>query len=169
VARAGWLGPHRLKRGGLNIASWAKFADASPRLAERGAGLLGVGVAYIATTAQDKSARVHPFTPLIGGGRLLAFIARHTVKYGNLIRDPRYAIHAMLGKDDEEFMIIGRAVVSADWATSMLAAVEARKINMTSSNHVPFEFMIDRVHWAVWEGLGTPDIRRRAERWQAPD
>ena len=73
----------------------------------------------------------------------------------------------MLGKDDEEFMIIGRAVVSDDWATRMQAAIEARKINMTSQRPRPFEFMIERVHWAIWEGLGTPDIRRRAERWQA--
>jgi len=51
----------------------------------------------------------------------------------------------------------------------MQAAVEARKINMTSRNHVPFEFMVERVHWAIWEGLGTPDIRRRAERWEADD
>ena len=151
------------------IASWAEFAAAAPDLAERGTRLLVVGVAYIATTAKDGSARVHPFTPLIGGGRMLSFIARHTVKYGNLVRDPRCAIHAMPGEDDEEFMIIGCAVVCDDWATSMLAAVEARKINMTSSNHVPFEFMIERVHWAIWEGLGTSDIRRRAERWQAPD
>jgi len=150
------------------VATWGEFASAAPGLAERGARRLGIGVAYIATTAKDGSPRVHPFTPLIGSGRLLAFIARHTVKYRNLLRDPRYAIHAMIGKDDEEFMIIGRAVVSDDWATSMLAAVEARKISMTSSNHVPFEFMIERVHWAVWEGLGTPHIRRRAERWQAP-
>ena len=162
-------GPHRRERRGVTITTWGDFADASPRLAERGARLLGVGVAYIATTAQDRSARVHPFTPLIGGGRLLAFIATHTAKYGNLLLDSRCAIHAILGKDDEEFMIIGRAVVSDDWATSMQAAVEARKIKMTSRDHVPFEFMIERVHWAVWEGLGTPDIRRRAERWQAPD
>src|SRR3990170_5388412 len=134
------------------MATWGEFADAAPGLAERGARRLGVGVAYIATTAKDGSPRVHPFTPLIGGGRLLAFIAKHTVKYHNLHRDPRYAIHAMIGKDDEEFMIIGRAVVSDDWATSMQAAVEARKINMTSRDHVPFEFLIDRVHWAVWEG-----------------
>ncbi len=150
------------------LVPWGEFADAAPGLAERGARLFGVGVAYIATTAKDSSPRVHPFTPLMGYRRLLAFIGKHTVKYGNLLRDPDYAIHAMLGKDDEEFMIIGRAVVSDDWATSMLAAVEARKINMTSRNHVPFEFMIERVHWAVWEGLGTPDIRRRSERWQAP-
>ena len=149
------------------LVPWGEFAYAAPGLAERGARLFGEGVAYIATTAKDSSPRVHPFTPLIGGGRLLAFIGERTVKYDNLLRDPRCAIHAMIGNDDEEFMIIGRAVVSDNWATNMLAAVEARKINMTSRNHVPFEFMIQRVHWAVWKGLGTPDIRRRAERWQA--
>jgi len=151
------------------MVTWGEFARAAPSLAERGSRRLAVGVAYIATTAKDGSPRVHPFTPLIGGGRLLAFIGKHTVKYGNLLRDPRYGIHAVLGKDDEEFMIIGRGIVCDDWSTSIQAAVEARKINMTSRDHVPFEFMIERVHWAVWEGLGTPDIRRRSERWQAPD
>jgi hypothetical protein len=144
---------------------WSDFAKASPQLAEHGARLFGHGVAWIATAAKDGSPRVHPFTPLIGGGRLLAFIAKHTVKYGNLLRDPRCAIHAVLGTDDEEFMVIGRAVESDDWATAMQAAIEAKKINMTSRDHVTFEFMVERVHWAVWEGLGTPDIRRRAERW----
>jgi len=91
------------------------------------------------------------------------------VKYGNLLRDPRCSIHAVLGDSDEEFLISGRAVVSDDWATSMQAAIEARKIKMTSHNHMPFEFMIDRAHWAIWEGLGTPEIRRVAEQWQAKD
>lgn len=149
------------------MATWGEFAVAAPGLAERGVRRLGVGVAYIATTAGDGSPRVHPFTPLIGSGRLLAFIAKHTMKYGNLLRDPRCAIHAVLGDDDEEFMIIGRAAASDDWATQMQAAVEARKISMTSRNHVAFEFMVERVHWAVWEGLGTPDIRRVAKAWRA--
>jgi hypothetical protein len=151
------------------MVGWGGFAEVAPDLAERGARLLGVGVAYVATTARDGSPRVHPFTPLIGGGRLLAFVGKHTVKYGNLVHEPRCAIHAMLGKDDEEFMIIGRGVVSDDWATRIQAAIEARKINMTSKNDIAFEFMIERVHWAIWEGLGTPDIRRRAERWEASD
>jgi hypothetical protein len=151
------------------VATWDEFSSACPELAERGASLLGYGVAYIASTARDGSARVHPFTPLIGGGRLLAFIGRHTVKYGNLLRDQRYAIHAMLGKDDEEFLLIGRAVVSDDWATRMQAAIEARKINMTSKDDVAFEFMIERVHWAIWKGLGTPNIERVAKTWRATD
>ena len=149
------------------MATWAAFSECAPDLAERGARLLGTGVAFLATTARDGAARVHPFTPLIGGGRLLAFIAKHTVKYGNLLRDPRCAIHAVLGGSDEEFLIIGRAVLSDDWATQIQGAVEARRINMTSRNHAAFEFMVDRVHWAIWEGLGTSDIRRVAESWAA--
>lgn len=149
------------------MATWAEFVGEAPDLAGRGARRLAVGVAWIATAAKDGSPRVHPFTPLIGGGRLLAFIGKHTVKYENLLREPRCAIHAVLGEDDEEFLVIGRAVLSDDWATQMQAAIEARKINMTSSNHAAFEFTVERVHWAVWKGLGTPDIRREAKAWRA--
>jgi hypothetical protein len=147
------------------MATWAEFAQASPRLAEHGERLFGVGVAYIGTIARDSSPRVHPFTPLIEGGRLLALIARHTVKYGNLLRDPRCSVHAMLGDSDEEFMFIGRAVSSDDPATRMQAAVAARRINMTSTNDVAFEFFPEHVHWAIWKGLGTPGIHRESERW----
>ena len=148
------------------MATWAEFAAAAPETAERGAARLGIGFAYIATVSGDGSPRVHPMTPLIAGGRLLAFVAVHTVKYRNLLRDPRYALHAVLGKSDEEFLITGRAVVSDDWASRMAAAVEARRIGMTSRGDVLFEFYIERAHWAVWEGLGTPDISRRAKSWR---
>ena len=149
------------------MAGWGEFAEAEPDLAARGERLLRVGIAYIATTAKDGSPRVHPFTPLIGGGRLLALFGTHTVKYSNLLRDPRLSVHAILGKDDEEFLLIGSAAVSDDWATRMQAAIEAKKINMTSKNDVAFELTFDRVHWAIWEGLGTPDIRRKAKMWHA--
>ena len=148
------------------MATWAEFAAAAPETAERGARRLSIGYAFIATTGRDGSPRVHPMTPLIGGGRLLAFVAVHTVKYRNLLRDPRYALHAVLGESDEEFLVTGCAVVSDDWAGRMAAAVEARRIGMTSRDDVLFEFMIERAHWAVWEGLGTPDISRRAKSWR---
>ena len=148
------------------MTTWSEFAEAVPDLSERGAKRFGVGVAYVATVSGDGSPRVHPFTPLIEGGRLLALIGKHTAKYGNLLRDPRCSVHAMIGASDEEFMIVARAVPSDDWATRMQAAVAARKINMTSKNDVAFEFMIERAHWAVWEGLGTPSIRRIAKGWR---
>jgi len=149
------------------VATWGEFAEAEPEMAARGAKLFAFGVAFIATTASDGSARVHPFTPLIHEGRLLAFVGKHTAKFGNLCRDPRYSIHAVLGKDDEEFLIRGRAVESDDWATRMGAAIEAKKIDMTSTNDVAFEFMIESTHWAIWRGLGTLDIRREAKAWRA--
>jgi len=148
------------------MATWGEFAAAAPEIAERGARRLAIGYAFIATTARDGSPRVHPMTPLIGGGRLLAFVATHTVKYRTLLRDPRYALHAVLGDSDEEFFVTGRAVVSDDWASRMQGAAAAREIGMTSRDDVLFEFHIERAHWAVWDGLGTPDIRRRAESWR---
>lgn len=148
------------------MATWAEFAEAAPEMAEKGARRLAVGVAYIATVARDGAPRVHPVTPLIGGGRLLAFAGKQTVKYVNLRRDARYALHSVLGRDDEEFLIIGSAVVADDWASRIMAAVQAKRISMTSKDDVLFEFMIERAHWAKWENLGTPDIRRIAERWQ---
>jgi hypothetical protein len=147
-------------------ATWGEFAAAEPDLAERGAKLLSEGVAYIGTTARDGSPRVAPFTPLIGDGRLLAFLGTHTVKYRCLLRDPRFSIHAVLGSSDEEFMLLGSASISDDWATRIRAAIEARKINMTSKDDVAFEFRINFAHWAIWRGLGTPSIHRESKSWR---
>jgi hypothetical protein len=122
-------------------------------------------VALIATVRPNGAPRVHPVTPLLAAGRLFLFVAVRTVKYRNLLHDDRYALHAVPGKDDEEFLIIGRAVESGDWASQILGASAAREIGMTSKDHVLFELHVERAHWAVWEGLGTPDIRRVAERW----
>jgi hypothetical protein len=135
-------------------------------MAERGAKRLAVGVAYIATVAKDGGPRVHPFTPLIAGERLLFFAGKHTIKYRGLLRDPRFAVHAALGKDDEEFLVIGRAVESDDWASRIAAAAEAKKIGMISKDDVLFELFVERAHWAVWKGLGTPDIHRVADSWR---
>lgn len=148
-------------------AAWGDFAAAEPDLAKRGAKLLSEGVAYIGTMARDGSPRVAPFTPLICDGRLIAFLGKHTVKYQCLLRDPRSSIHAVLGPSDEEFMILGRATVSDDWATRIRAAIEARKINMTSKNDVAFEFQIRFAHWAIWRGLGTPNIHCESKPWRS--
>ena len=148
------------------MATWGEFAAAAPELAERGSKRLGVGVALIGTVTRDGAPRVHPVTPLIAGGRLFVFVAVHTVKYANLRRDDRYALHAVPGKEDEEFLLIGRAVEADDWASRFLAASAAVKIGMISKDDVLFELHIERAHWAVWEGLGTPDIHKISKRWQ---
>ncbi len=149
------------------MANWGEFAAAAPEIAERGWKLFAYGHAYIGTPTLDGSPNVHPITPLMAGGRLVVFVEKDTAKCRSLLRDGRYAIHAVLGQDDEEFLIRGRAEVTDDPASQALAWEAARAIGMTSKNPIIMEFMIERAHWAIWEGLGTPDIRRVAKRWRA--
>ena len=61
----------------------------------------------------------------------------------------------------------------ATWVEFAAAAPEMAErgakrfgIGMTSRDDVLFEFYIGRAHWAVWEGLSTPDISRRAKSWR---
>ncbi len=149
------------------MASWAEFAAAAPEIAERGAKRFSVGVAYIATTGADGRPQLHPVTPLIADGRLLVFVALGTPKERSLRRDGRYAMHAILGKDDEEFRISGRAIITDDPDSRALAYKAAEAIGMTTKDDVLMEFMIARAHWAVWDGLGTPNISKRSQSWQA--
>ncbi len=149
-----------------NCVTWGEFASAEPDITRRGEELLRVGVAYIATTARDGSPRVSPFTPLICDDRMIALLGKHTAKYPCLLRDPRFAIHAVLGDSDEEFMLLGEALPSDDWSTRIRAAIEARKIDMTSHNDVAFEFRFSFAHWAVWHGLGTGNIHRESRTWR---
>jgi hypothetical protein len=147
------------------MASWAEFAESAPELAARGQELLGIGYAFIGTTAGDGAPRVHPVTPLINGGRLFVFVARHTAKFPALMRDNRYAMHAVLGDSDEEFLIHGHAEPAEDAESEALAWEAARAIGMTSKNHMLMEFFVEFAHWGVWEGLGTQDIRKVSKRW----
>ncbi len=117
------------------------------------------------TTSRTGGPRVHPVTPLINGARLFVFVGKHTVKFQNLRRDNRYAMHAILGENDEEFLILGEAVPADDPESEALAWEAARAIGTTSKDYLLMEFMIERAHWAVWEGLGTPDIKCMSKSW----
>ena len=147
------------------MATWAEFERAAPELAERGRERFATGYAFLATSGDDGTPFVHPATPLIAAGRLFVFVALGTPKERNLRRDGRYAMHAVLGGDDEEFLIRGRATVTDDPASRALAHEAAEAIGMTTKNDVLMEFMIEHAHWAVWENLGQPDIRRVSRRW----
>lgn len=148
------------------MLTWAEFEQAAPELAERGGERLRFGVAWLATTSAGGEPNVHPVTPLIAGGRLLVFVALGTPKERNLRRDGRYAMHGVLGQDDEEFLIRGRAVVSDDPESRALGTRAAEEIGMTTKDDVVMEFLIDRAHWGRWEGLGTPNVRKVSKRWR---
>ena len=147
------------------MATWSQFAEADPDLEARGRKRLA-GHAYIATTGADGRPFVHPIVPLIGNGRLFVFVQLRSPKERNLRRDGRYAMHAPLGENDEEFIISGHAVVADDAASRKIAFRAAEEIGMTTKDDVLMEFLIERVHWAVWEGLGTTDVRRVTRSWK---
>ncbi len=77
------------------FVTWKEFAEADPRLAGIGAGLLfqfGVGLAFLATTCKDGAPRLHPFCPVMSGERLYGLIQADSPKKSDLIRDGRYAM-----------------------------------------------------------------------------
>ena len=149
------------------MATWAEFAEAAPEMAALGLKQLRkFNLVYLATTAEDGRPYVHPVVPLVTDGRLLVFVALGTPKERNLRRDGRYAMHAVVSKEDEEFLVSGRAVVADDQVSRAVAHKAADAIGMTTKDDVLMEFLIERAHWAIWENLGTPNIRRVAKRWR---
>jgi len=58
-------------------------------------------VAFLATSRRDGSPRLHPFCPVLAAGRLFAVIPRSSPKGDDLRRDPRCAIHALPGPEDD--------------------------------------------------------------------
>jgi hypothetical protein len=92
-----------------NLASWGEFAAARPDMATIGEGLLAQhGIAYLATLRRDGSPRLHPVCPFIIDGRLYVATPPASPKVRDQLRDPRFALHMLPGKDDAECMIRGQ-------------------------------------------------------------
>jgi len=60
-----------------------------------------VGLAYLATLRADGAPRVNPMCPILHGEGLYAFLIPGP-KRDDLLRDPRYAMHAFPREDDED-------------------------------------------------------------------
>jgi hypothetical protein len=143
--------------------SWKAFAEASPQMAAFGEQRLGGHVAYLATTRKDGSPRVHPVTPIIGGGHLFIFMEPTSPKGHDLRRDGRYAMHCSVADSEGaggEFIISGRGVLVEDPAL--------RKVAMQYSSYQPkdryilFELSVESASSTVY-GDGQP-VR---QHWKA--
>jgi hypothetical protein len=171
-------------------ATWARFEDEAPdvaAVAERvwpGIAALHRGeappvgepcfsIAYLATVRADGGPRLHPFCPILAGGRLFAAIPWSSPKGDDLRRDPRCVIHALPGPEDDELSIRARARdVSSDDVTRTLVVgiVTASGVGGmidTASNHALFEFDLERVDVARWLDIGQPGTRAVRRRWVA--
>lgn len=147
------------------MATWGGFAEADPELAAFGVSRFeSTQVAYLATVRKDGSPRVHPFTPIIGGGRLFVFMEPTSPKGHDLRRDGRYALHSLVSDQDGtsgEFAISGQAMLVDDPA---IRAVAAQAASYTvEDRYILFELTVERALSTVYEG-GQP-IRRQ---WPQP-
>jgi hypothetical protein len=152
------------------MATWKRFAESNPELADIGAGLLfqyGVGLAFLATIRKDGGPRLHPVCPVLSDDRLYVLIMPDSPKRWDLLRDGRYALQSFPPprEESEEFYIRGRAELVED--PEVFASVFADAKHQASENEILFELMIDRAMYTSWENWGTPDIRPVHTKWLA--
>jgi hypothetical protein len=164
------------------VAQWAQFEAEAPEMAsvaqrlwpgitaldrsERPpAGRPAFSIAYLATVGADGAPRLHPFCPILAGGRLFAAIPSSSPKGWDLRRDPRCVSHALPGREDDELCIRAAALeVTRDHATVTLVrevVTRAGVGGMTESvSHDPlFEFDLEQVDVARWLDIGQPGTR----------
>jgi len=146
------------------LATWREFASDAPGLAEFGAERFAqTSVAYLATVRKDGSPRIHPVTPIIGGGRLFLFMESTSPKGHDLRRDGRYALHSLVMDQNGtggEFTVRGHASPTTDPAARRLAATAASYD--PSDAYVLFELSVAEAASTLYQG-GAP-VRRR---WHA--
>jgi len=133
-----------------------------------------LAIAYLATTRPDGSPRLHPFCPLLAAGRLCAAIPARSPKGNDLRRDPRCAIHALPGPDDEELCIRAVAEEVGD-DPDLRAAVRGIAVASgiggmaeTTAHDPLFAFDLVQVDVGHWVDVGQPGTHAVRRRWR-PD
>jgi hypothetical protein len=171
------------------MATWGEFEGQAPEVAtvahalwpgivalEAGApppvGRPTFAVAYLATVRRDGAPRLHPFCPVLAGGRLFAAIPRTSPKGWDLRRDPRCVIHAMPGLEDDELCLRAEAREVTDAATRALVVevVERSRVGgmiETVRDDPLFELDLQQVDVARWLDIGQPGTRAERAQWRA--
>ena len=146
---------------------WDEFNDRRPDLVDAGHSLLhqfGPGLAFLGTVRKDGGPRMHPVCPVIYDAGLYVFIIGHSPKRFDLIRDPRYALHAFPpAENDDEFYCTGNVKVVED--NTLRAQVASIAKHNVRDDEVLFELLIDRVLHTTWENPRQPDTRPIYTKW----
>jgi hypothetical protein len=150
---------------------WSDLAAAEPELAEHGRRLiygLGIGMGFLGTVRKDGGPRLHPVCPGIAAGGLWVFVPEHTVKWHDLRRDPRYALHAFPADEDEEFYVSGTARFAEDDAELRAAVTEAVP-HSAPPHEALVELRIERALHTTWANWATPESHPVRTIWRAGD
>lgn len=172
------------------MATWERFEAEAPELAEVAAqlwpGVIAMGrgerppdrdtsfaISYLATVRRDGSPRLHPFCPIIAGGRLFAAIPPSSPKGHDLQRDGRCVVHALPGPDDDELCIRAIAVERTDepdvreLVRGVVALSGVGGMIESVSTHPLFELDLRQVDVARWLDVGQAGTRAQRQRWIA--
>ena len=152
------------------LATWRKFAEEEPTLAQAGSDQLfqyGVGLAFLATLRKDGAPRLHPVCPVLSKSSLYILVLPNSPKRWDLERDGRYALQAFPQDkpDSDEFYLSGTAQLVKD--PTLFDAVLSDAKHHASPGEVLFELGIERAMHTRWEGFGTPDYRSIHAAWIA--
>lgn len=144
------------------MTTWGEFEAEAPELAGFGRERFEkTRVAYLATVTSQGSPRVHPVSPIIGGGRLFLFMEPTSPKGKDLERGSRYSMHSAVDGPDGasgEFAITGAADRVTDPELRGIA-VEAADYD-PEERYILFELTVDSATATTYEGDGPP-VRRR--------
>jgi len=77
----------------IPVVTWGEFEAVDPELAAFAARRLLETPAYLATVQSDGRPRVHPVTPILGGGRLFVFMEPTSPKGRDLEARGWFALH----------------------------------------------------------------------------
>src|SRR4051794_2743572 len=96
------------------MARWADLETTAPELAANGRRMLqqyGAPYGFLGTVSKRGAPRVHPVCPVVANGGLYVFVVNLSPKYRDLLREPRYALHAFPPPSGggEEFYLSGSA------------------------------------------------------------
>lgn len=147
------------------MATWSDFEAAAPELAAFGAARLGAPPAYLATVRADGTPRVHPVTPIIGGGHLFLFMEPTSPKGRDLRERRSFALHN--GVPDTagsggEFFIAGVASFVDDDKLRAVA-VDAASYE-PAERYVLFELEVTEARCNGYGDVTLPEPRRWTAR-----
>ena len=112
-----------------------------------------------------KTTRLHPVSPFIIEGRLYVATLPSSPKAADQLRDGRYALHMLPGKDDDEFGIRGHARAVTDERERAL--VVERGPHFVRTDDCYFEYDIEEAAVAYWVNVGQPGTYPVRRSWRA--
>jgi hypothetical protein len=153
------------------MSNWSAFEADAPELAAAGCRLLfaqGTGYAFLGTVRKDGGPRMHPICPVLAGGELYAFIVDMGPKYRDLLRDPRFALHAFPPPEGgQEFYLTGLARSVADPALRQAVVAATGGALGAHDFEALFVFDLDRALHTAWTNWGTREAWPAFHKWRA--